>query len=125
MTAPTRWPDTTGQATPRDPDPETAVAWIIGRHPRVAALIDRIPGAVETITDQGTTEAYLDLHALASAINLHIPAYQVMSSGEKALLSSVAALGWTPVLFSAASWDRLDDDGQRFVRDWLTAARFR
>lgn len=42
----TAWPDTSNDDPPVD-NPHAVAEWFLGRHPHLAALIDRIPGAVE------------------------------------------------------------------------------
>jgi len=66
MTADQAWPDTRHVAPPAD-DRWRSVAWLLGRHPHLARLADRIPGLTSVDADGPD----LDLNVLADADPLH------------------------------------------------------
>jgi hypothetical protein len=59
------WPDTTGHDQPPTNHLYASAAWLLGRHPALAALAQRIPGVV-TLDDDGPS---IDLDLLARTIN--------------------------------------------------------
>ena len=59
----TTWPDTARDDPPAD-HPHATALWLLGRHPQLAGLVDRIPGAVET----DEAGPFLELHVVADAV---------------------------------------------------------
>ena len=66
MSGPQVWPDTHDQAPPRG-NRYLSATWLLGRHQHLADLAARVPGVVCLDPDG----LYLDLDALAEAINGH------------------------------------------------------
>lgn len=60
------WPDTTHQDPPRDHHWASAM-WLIGRHPHLARLVERVPGAA-VVDEDGDTVVDLDLLGEAFAV---------------------------------------------------------
>jgi hypothetical protein len=60
------WPDTRVEPPPVDHFYRSAT-WLLGRHPQLAHLVDRVPGVVD-LEDQ---EPSVDLDALAEAVAEH------------------------------------------------------
>lgn len=65
----TAWPDTFNTPAPVDNNYRAAL-WLLGRHPRLADLMDRVPGVVSV--EDG--EPGIDLEHLAAVLN-GVPAY--------------------------------------------------
>jgi hypothetical protein len=61
------WADTTGQPPPSGEPPYRSAPWLLGRHPRLAELVARVPDMV-VVDDDGP---WLDVEALATAIDEH------------------------------------------------------
>jgi hypothetical protein len=61
------WPDTTGQPPPAGEPPYRSAPWLLGRHPKLAELVARVPDMV-VVDDDGP---WLDVEALATAIDEH------------------------------------------------------
>lgn len=59
------WPDTTRLPAPRENLYQSAT-WLLGRHPRLARLVDRVRGVVQPDEDDGGL--FLDLDHLAEVI---------------------------------------------------------
>ncbi len=153
MTAMQTWPDTRHEAPPAD-DRWRSVAWLLGRHPQLVRLADRLT----TVDADGPD---LDLNVLAEAINgahayglawadyeRHCPppydddaydrwadagpqptpavrAFAVMSSGEKARLRMVALFAYDRITVCIGDFAPLDDDGKRLLADWCQAVQAR
>ncbi len=62
----TTWPDTSSELAPRDP--YAAAVWLLGRHPRLAQLVDRIPDLVDRDVQDDTVVPTLDMTVLADAL---------------------------------------------------------
>lgn len=129
----TTWPNTTDTPCPTYL-PYGAALWLLGRHPQLTALVDRIPGAV-THPD-GETE--LNPLRLAEALNafdatriamphpsLHeaVDAVAVMSRTERTRLRLLAFLSPARVALALGDLDGLDDEGTHLLDDWWTALR--
>jgi hypothetical protein len=64
----TGWPDTTHTDPPTDHRYASAT-WLLGRHPQLAALTQRVDGVVSPGEDEPDGEPYIDLDQLAQALN--------------------------------------------------------
>ena len=63
-TGPVSWPDTSAQERPPAGNRYAAAAWLLGRHPQLAAVVARVPGVVDVAPDGPD----IDLTALADAL---------------------------------------------------------
>lgn len=63
LTSSMTWPDTSGQDQPPRDHLYASATWLLGRHPMLARLVQRVPGAV--VTDEDALS--LDLELLAEA----------------------------------------------------------
>jgi hypothetical protein len=61
------WPDTTDQPPPTGEPPYRSAPWLLGRHPKLAQLVARVPDMVVVDTDG----PWLDVEALATAVDEH------------------------------------------------------
>ena len=140
MIAPVAWPDTSTDAPPADHSYASA-AWLLGRHPMLSALAQRIPEVV-TVDDEGP---YFDQDALTRAIAEYdslLDAHRVldddrldaqlgeagyafarMSRTEQTRLRLLAFFGSERVGLRVADLHGLDAGGQLLLADWLEAVR--
>jgi hypothetical protein len=148
----TTWPDTTGTPPPGD-HPYGVALWLLGRHPQLAELVDRLPGIAST--ERG--KAGLDLDALAAALaeyDAHKVAYReqfgwsdpsdetldrwnadqpprspaadelgMLSGTGIARLRLLATLSSAGTRFSVRQLHGFDAAGERLLGDWLDAVR--
>lgn len=148
----TPWPDTTGALPPGD-HPYGVALWLLGRHPQLAELVDRLPG-IAGIEDGDVS---LNLDALATAF-AEFDAYQdakketfgwnspnedswarfeaaqpqrsaaadellSMSNSAWGRLRLLATLSNGGVRFKVSHLRSFDANGQRLLDDWLDAVR--
>ncbi|MFB6726751.1 hypothetical protein ACFCV3_41660 [Kribbella sp. NPDC056345] len=148
----TNWPDTTGALPPGD-HPYGVALWLLGRHPQLAHLVDRVPGIAGV--ENGRASLNLDLLAAAFAeVDAYKAAYKeafgwnvpsdaeadrfqadqpnpgpaadellVMSSTELSRLRLLATLSSEGVQFKVSHFRAFDDAGNRLLGDWLDAVR--
>lgn len=115
------WLDTTGELNPPRDGRWKDARWLVGRHPRMQSLCERV-GAVDDDKDG----RWPDVDTLADVIRAYdaeregpwVRAFGVMSSGEKRLLRVLATMAPGRVGFSVDDTSGLDDEGHAFVRDW-------
>jgi hypothetical protein len=126
-----KWPDTTNEPPPTYHCYASAL-WLLGRHPQLAELADRVPGLARRDPD-GTW--FLDLERLAEAFRAHYQGWLTtsdaiearmrelgrMSRTERTRLRLLAFFAAERVPISANDLNGLDADGQRLLADWCTA----
>jgi hypothetical protein len=148
----TTWPDTTDARPPAD-HPHGVALWLLGRHPQLADLVDRLPD-VAGIEDG---QVFLNLDELAKAFTQY-DAYlaakeetfgwsspsesswarfeaaqptrtaaadelMAMSGSELGRLRLLATLTGTGVRFSVLQLNSFDAAGKQLLEDWLDAVR--
>lgn len=144
------WPDTRDVEPPSDHLYRSAT-WLLGRHPQLAELVERVPGVLDE--EDGL---FLDLDALANAlvgldtwhtawaayVRAHpapaedrydafeeagpqrteqTRAVGAMSRTEQTRLRLLATFATGRVPFRASDLQGLDDNGQRLLVDWCAA----
>lgn len=145
--SPHRWPDTTGTPPPQD-HPYEAALWLLGRHPQLAALVERIPGAVDpdgldlgavadTVRALDELRTALEAYRAASYEPSDDPAWHqwraagpqpspavnallAMSRTEQNRVRLLATLEGGGCRFSIGNLSGFDAAGQDLIRDWCT-----
>lgn len=132
----TQWPDTTNQPPPVDHHYASAL-WLLGRHPQLAELVDRIPDLVHDPDQFVLGAGFLDLDHLAAVVRefdrsmeeargrpLRAPAvveFGRMSGTERTRLRLLAFFSVDGVPISASDLLGLDASGQQLAADWCAA----
>lgn len=147
------WTDTSTVDLPPADHPYGAAGWLLGRHPQLVELADRVPG----VTHAADGEADIELEVLADAL-AELDAFEaarekrfgwsspsesawdqwkasqpplsaaaeeiaVMSGSEVARLRLLATLASAGARLSVSHLRSFDREGQRLIADWLTVVR--